>query len=269
MRLVVLGSGSRGNAIVVEDAGVRLLVDAGFGVRTLAERLRSASIDPASIDALLLTHEHGDHACGAAAAVRRWGWPVLASAGTLAALPALAGASCTSMTPGTSCLMGTWSIEATRIPHDAAEPVAFVVALPTGGRVGIAHDLGHVPAALRAAFTGLDAVVLEANHDPALLRAGPYPPVVQARIAGATGHLSNGQAAEALGGMAHAGLRHVVLAHLSEQTNTPAHAREAVRAALGRTRCRGQVWAAAQDAVLDLAIGTARAREGRQLSLFG
>jgi phosphoribosyl 1,2-cyclic phosphodiesterase len=248
MRVWVLGSGSRGNAVLVESAGTRVLVDAGFAPRTLAARLAAIGFTPADVHGVLVTHEHLDHAKGAAAAARHWGWSVHASRGTIGALPELADVS-TAFAPGATVALGALTCETVRVPHDAAAPVAVVVGDPvSGARCGVAMDLGAVPAALLAAFKGLDVLVLEANHDAAMLADGPYPASVQARIASKTGHLSNDQAAQAARSLAGRTVRHLVLAHLSDRCNTPALAIDTVRRAVEGTRFKGQVHAAPADA---------------------
>lgn len=237
LRLTVLGSGSRGNAIVVEGSHGRLLVDAGFGVRALERRLGAAGVAPDSIDALVVTHEHTDHASGALDAVARWGWRLAATQGTLAALGvgadqdgAASGIACLGHVP---CSIGGLRVEPIPVPHDAREPVALVITdEPTGARAGIALDLGHVPEALVAAFDRLDLLLVEANHDAVLLRDGPYPWMLKRRISGGLGHLSNDAAATLAARCAHRGLSAVVLAHLSETNNSPAHAVTTVGAAL-------------------------------------
>lgn len=271
MRVWVLGSGSRGNAVLVECAGTRLLVDCGFSPRTLAGRLAAIGRTPSDVHAVVLTHEHLDHAKGAAAGAAQWGWRVHASEGTLRALGEVPNAE--PFTPGATVAVGGAVIETLRIPHDAAQPVAVVVADPGAStRCGVALDLGHVPAAMLTAFRDLDVLVFEANHDPALLAAGPYPPSVRARIEGRQGHLSNPDAARAIRAFAHRGLRHVVLAHLSEHCNTPSAARAAVAQALEGSRFRGQLHVAPADGPIGPFAPTATrigAPEQFELGLFG
>lgn len=246
MRVWVLGSGSRGNAVLVECAGTRVLVDCGFSPRTLASRLAAIGRTPADVHAVVLTHEHLDHAKGAAAGAAQWGWRVHASEGTLRALGDVPNAE--GFVPGATVAVGGAVVETVRVPHDAAQPVAVVVNDPANAtRCGVALDLGHVPAAMLTVFRDLDVLVFEANHDVDLLAQGPYPPSVRARIGGRTGHLNNGDAARAIRAFAHRGLRHVVLAHLSESCNTPAAARTAVDDALAGSRFRGQVHVAPAD----------------------
>lgn len=249
MRIWTLGSGSKGNAVLVECGDTRVLVDAGFGVRTLAARLAAIAIAPASISACLVTHEHTDHTRGAAAAAARWGWTLHASAGTLASAPELQAAPVETFDAGATIAIGRADIRSVPVSHDGAEPVGYVVTdRASGARAAIVYDLGTATPAVREAVEEVDVLVLEANHDEGMLRSGPYPPFLQARIACRTGHLSN-RAAAALGaGCAHASLNHVVLAHLSEKNNDPAVATATVSRSLARTRFRGTVSTASQHA---------------------
>ncbi len=251
LRVTVLGSGSRGNAILIEGAETCVLVDAGFGVRTLAKRLHAIGKHPSQISALVLTHEHTDHASGAAQACRKWGWPLFASRGTLSAL-AESTAGCplgaTLLALDRSTKTAGFDIRATVVPHDARECTALVLEDERSGeRVGIALDLGHVPSALPDAFRRLDFLIVESNHDERLLADGPYPWSLKQRISGALGHLSNGAAAAFVSACAHRGLRGIMLAHLSETNNTPAHALSRTRDALRRSGWRRDaLWAAHQ-----------------------
>lgn len=249
MRIWSLGSGSKGNAVLVECGDTRVLVDAGFGVRTLAARLAAIGIAPASISACLVTHEHTDHTRGAAAAAARWGWSLHASAGTLAGSPELADAPVQTFAAGATLAVGRADIRSVPVSHDGAEPVGYVVTdRASGARSAIVYDLGTATPAVREAVREVDVLVLEANHDEGMLRSGPYPPFLQARIACRTGHLSN-RAAAALGAeCAHASLNHIVLAHLSEKNNDHGVATATVSRSLARTRFRGKVSTAAQHA---------------------
>ena len=249
MKCWVIGSGSKGNALLLESRGARILVDCGFAARTLATRLKLIGVAPESISAVVLTHEHGDHACGVAVAAKKWRWTVLASRGTLAALPALSGPRRIALHPGSAHALDAFDVLAVRVPHDAAEPVGFVVtAHASGARAGIATDLGEVSPALLEAFERLDLLVLEANHDEGMLRAGPYPPSLQARILGRDGHLSNRASGAAIAAVAHRGLRDVVLAHLSAVNNEPALARRTVASVIRGSAFKGTLHVAAQAA---------------------
>jgi phosphoribosyl 1,2-cyclic phosphodiesterase len=252
VRLTVLGSGSRGNAVLLESGGESLLVDAGFSPRDLARRLAAAGGTADGVRGIALTHEHGDHARGAPAAAAAWDVPILASRGTLAALaPRLKpGTATRTLEAGRTTACGPFALRSFPTAHDAADPVMLVVADATGRRVGIAYDVGSPTAALRHACHDLDALILETNHDEVLLRASRYPPAVRARIAGRGGHLSNREAALLAAEVAHAGLAVLVLAHLSDRCNRPDLAQDAVALALARTTFKGRLLVARQDAPL-------------------
>jgi phosphoribosyl 1,2-cyclic phosphodiesterase len=246
----MLGSGSAGNAVLIECDGTRLLVDCGFGTRTLAGRLRSIGVAPESIDGCLITHEHTDHVSGAGAAARKWGWSVYATAGTAKASE-LAGTPVQTFDPGATIDFPRMSVTATATPHDANQSVGFVVtSRSTGARAGLFYDIGHVSRAIADACDSLDLLVLESNHDDDMLLNGPYPRFLQARIASRTGHLSNRDAgAFARSGVCR-GVNHLVLAHLSERCNTPDVALTAMRDSLRGSRFTGTLTAAPQSAVV-------------------
>ena len=250
MRVWVLGSGSRGNAVLLEHRGSRVLVDAGFHAKALEQRLAAIDVACESIEALVVTHEHHDHVRGACAAARAWGWALHASCGTVNAYPSLREADVRTFDAGATLRFSSMELSSISVPHDAEEPVAIIATDDIGGRVGIVYDLGYANAALRRALSDLDVLVLEANHDEGMLRAGPYPPTVRERIAGRRGHLSNNAAADIARAVAHPSLAHVVLAHLSDQCNDTSLALTAVGRGLAPTRFTGAVHAAAQDAVM-------------------
>jgi phosphoribosyl 1,2-cyclic phosphodiesterase len=247
MRLTVLGSGSRGNALLVESESGALLVDAGFPFRELCARCTAAGIDVSRITGITLTHEHGDHSAGAARAASTWSVPVAASAGTLSRLRLGNGTRTVTLASSRPVTVGGFAVTAYPTAHDAADPVMLVVEDGEGRRVGVAYDVGCPTAALQHACRGLDALVIESNHDEHLLRASSYPPSVRLRIAGRGGHLSNSQAAGLVAQSAHASLALVVLAHLSELCNTPELALEAMRKSLKGTAFGGRIVVAPQD----------------------
>lgn len=274
MRVTILGSGSRGNAVLVESGGTRLLVDAGFSGRDLERRLAAAEVPPESLTALLVTHDHGDHTRGMGVAARRWGLPLFLTEPTRRA--------CASLLDGSEDVRPYSSAEPVRIGglvvtpfltvHDAVDPVAVTVTEPgTGEKLGIATDLGRATATVRHALARCHLLVLESNHDEILLRECAYPWSVKSRIGGSHGHLSNRAAAELARELYHAELCAVVLAHLSEQANDPSLAREVVGDALSRLRWRGTVDVAPQHRPLE-PIDVTRLRQLRlppQMSLFG
>jgi len=267
LRLAVLASGSAGNSIFIEAAGTRLLIDAGLGVAETSRRLARIAGRPklSSIDAVLLTHEHSDHALGAAQLADA-GLPVHATPGTAAA----AGVQGCEIRPSSGFSVGSARIHAVPTPHDAADPVGFVVEAE-GMRAGILTDLGEVTAPIREAYEGCDVLVLEANHDERLLHGGPYPPFLKRRIGSRRGHLSNGQAAQLLRTLSPTP-RCVLLAHLSLVNNRPHLARAACGAAVGRRRVElalthpHRVSPVVTPTPASIAIEPARA--GEQLSLF-
>jgi len=263
MRIVSLASGSSGNALLVDDGETRLLVDCGIGPRTLRARLAAASVRPEDVHAVAVTHEHDDHTRGLAAAIKRWAWPVIGSEGTIRGLPATVRRRAKVVRHRTH--VGGLDLELVPIRHDAREPVAYAItARDSGIRAGIAHDLGSPSDALVRAFRGVDLLCIEANHDPEMLRTGPYPRWLKVRIAGATGHLSNEQTTAFLDAVATRALRAVLLLHLSVVNNTPDVACAAVRRGIPRSAARRPSLAAAARYATSEPIGEAR---GVQLAL--
>ena len=249
--LYMLGSGSRGNCCAVESEGVALLIDAGFSAREIERRATSVGLEVGRIAGIALTHEHGDHSCGAARLARRLGAPVLTAPGTWRHL--LAKMNDAEHRPLGLCArveLGPFTIEACPTSHDAADPLALVVRGTDGTSLGVAYDLGRPTTAVRYLLRNLSAIVLEANHDEVRLRTSDYPAVVQRRIAGSAGHLSNRAAAQLLTELHHPGLAVIVLAHLSQLCNTAAAARGEVRRALHRLKFRGAIHVAEQDTPL-------------------
>jgi phosphoribosyl 1,2-cyclic phosphodiesterase len=228
MRFATLGSGSRGNAVLVESGATRVLVDCGFGPREAERRLKALDASPAELSAILVTHEHADHARGVARLADRFGVEVWATPGTWremgsGAIPNLRLFS----GHGSGFRIGDLSIIPFPVPHDAREPCQFMLE-GAGHRLGILTDAGRVTEHIRDLLRECDALLLECNHDVEMLRTGPYPPSLQARVGGNFGHLSNEQAADLLQSLPHARLSHLVAAHISEKNNRPSLAREAL-----------------------------------------
>lgn len=232
MRFAFLGSGSRGNATLVEADGTCVMIDCGFTVRETEARLARLGKTPADLDAIIVTHEHSDHIGGVAPFARRHRVPVWMTVGTRVnsaggELPELHLFS--SHEPFT---VGGLSIHPYPVPHDAREPTQFV--FDDGvRRLGVLTDAGAVTAHMETMLADCDGLVLECNHDPHMLATGPYPPPLKARVGGRYGHLSNGQAAAILARVKNDRLQHVVAAHLSEKNNRPTLARAALSEALG------------------------------------
>ncbi|MEO8563300.1 MAG: MBL fold metallo-hydrolase [bacterium] len=251
MKLWVLGSGSSGNAVLVECGESRVLVDAGFSARMLGTRLRTIGVAPASIEACIVTHEHSDHIKGAASAARRWGWSLFASSGTVDAWPELQEVNCARVTPGDGVTLTRLHMTTFATPHDAASPIGVRLSATSSGVTAVVcTDVGHVSDGVRTHCSGADLLVIESNHDDGMLRAGPYPPSVRARIASRVGHLSNRACADLARDVVHANLAHVVLAHISEHCNDHGLAQATATGALRRTRYRGAVSVAMQHAVV-------------------
>jgi phosphoribosyl 1,2-cyclic phosphodiesterase len=268
MKVWVLGSGSRGNATVIDNGSTRVLVDAGFSARELKRRLGAADIAPESVQAVVVTHEHSDHSCGAARAAQRWKWAVHATPGTAAQLPDLEAADVRTFDAGATLMFDSMSLQTVPTSHDASDPVAVIATdNSSGARAAVVMDLGQLSTHLRDALRDVEILVLESNHDEAMLARGPYPISVQRRIAGVLGHLSNREAGAAARACAHSGLQHLVLAHLSEQCNTPDHALATASAALARSRFRGKVSAAAQDSICGAFVAASRGGRALQLAL--
>ncbi len=247
MRLGVLGSGSAGNAFLLTHRGESLLIDAGFGPRSLAKRMQAFGARPESIAGIVLTHEHGDHAKGVARMARRLGCPVYATRGTLGALGARVANVPAEAVPGHGTFrIGAFRVSTCRTTHDAAEPIALSVSAPGSGKIGLAYDVGRPTAALRYLLRSCTTLLVEANHDDLMLQTGPYPPSVRQRIAGSSGHLSNRAAAELIEELHHRRLASVVLVHLSATCNTPGHALKEVRERLRQRGFTGEVLVAAQ-----------------------
>lgn len=279
MRIASLGSGSRGNSVLVESGSTRVLVDAGFSGASIARRLAALGRNPRDVDAVVVTHEHRDHTSGIGVAARRWGWPLFLTRGTARACDGLLhGDEALEMfAAGSRFRIGALEFHAFPTCHDAADPVALTVAETASGVVaGIATDLGRATTPVRAALAGCHFLVLEANHDEVRLRESPYPWSVKQRIGGNRGHLSNRLSGELARDLLHVDLGGILLAHLSQECNEPGLAVREVRAVLrhaGRDAFRGALGVAAQDQpgpVVDVEVALRAARRPTaQLSLFG
>lgn len=231
MRFASLGSGSRGNAGLIEHGQTLLLVDCGFSLRELEKRLLRLGRDPGQVTAILLTHEHGDHASGAGVFARRHGTPVYLSAGTRAACASLQ-AGCRIISSHSPFAVGDLQITPFPVPHDAREPTQFVFS--NGDlRIGLLTDVGMSTPHIEERLDGCDALLLECNHDVHMLQNGNYPAALKARVGGNFGHLSNAQAAALLQVIDTSRLQHIVAMHLSEKNNDMNLVRHALAESLG------------------------------------
>lgn len=223
MRFVVLGSGSGGNAAVVECGGLRLMIDAGLSGKQLSLRLRQVGIEPESLDGVLLTHEHGDHVRGLKVFLKQNPVPVYATAATARVVreAGIEGGQWKIFEAGQAFSLGATHIESFAIQHDAVDPVGFVVGDETR-RLGFLSDAGFVTRSMTERLRGLRGLFVEANYDEDLLEADTKRPwSIKQRISSRHGHLSNNQVADLIRDIAHPALGRVVLGHLSSDCNTP------------------------------------------------
>ncbi|MCB1762293.1 MAG: MBL fold metallo-hydrolase [Gammaproteobacteria bacterium] len=221
MRFASLGSGSRGNATLIESGSTRLLLDCGFTARELEQRLAMLGIAAESLHGILVTHEHQDHIRGVGVLARRFRLPVWLTHGTLRS-QRLGEIPDVRIIHGhqVAITIGGVRVTAYPVPHDAHEPVQFVFETAQA-RVGVLTDAGTITPHIVEMLSNCSALLLECNHDREMLVQGPYPIALQRRIAGSLGHLSNHQAACFLEQVYHAGLKRLVVAHISEQNNSP------------------------------------------------
>ncbi len=250
MRVIVLASGSGGNALVVESAGTRVLVDCGLSLRALQKRMMAAALDLEGIEALLLTHEHSDHVRGLEMLTRRFAIPVLATEGTATAagVPRLAA----KLASGRTVRIGDFQVLPVATCHDAREPVGFV--FDDGqSRVGVVTDTGVATQLMVERLAGCHGLFIECNHDTDMLRLGSYPWPLKQRIASRMGHLSNEQTRDAVERLAHGCLEVVVGMHLSRENNLPALVRSELARPLAGSSVRVEV--ADQDETLVMEVG--------------
>jgi phosphoribosyl 1,2-cyclic phosphodiesterase len=226
LRFISLASGSRGNCSLVEFGSTLLMIDCGLPLKVVEERLQAVDRHPRDVTAVLVTHEHGDHAQGVASFARRYNTPLWMTPGTGSAIRGLVRVQ--HLSPHRELVIGAIGVQPYPVPHDAREPCQYTFAA-AGRRLGMLTDAGHVTPHMYERLGACDALALEANHDLDSLQGGPYPESLKARVASRFGHLNNGQTVELLRRLDHARLQWVVGLHLSERNNTPEH----VRAALG------------------------------------
>jgi phosphoribosyl 1,2-cyclic phosphodiesterase len=219
MRFAVLGSGSEGNALVVQVGKTCVLLDCGFSLSETVLRLARLDLQADQLDGIVVTHEHGDHISGVARLARKFNLPVWLTHGTLRAQNgAWAGVSVTEINPHLPFAIGDVQVQPYPVPHDAAEPVQYVFS-DGERRLGVLTDAGGATQHIEATLSGCHALVLECNHDAEMLRTGDYPWSLKQRVGGRYGHLNNADAAALLGRLDNSRLQHVVAAHLSQKNN--------------------------------------------------
>ncbi|QJR14385.1 MBL fold metallo-hydrolase [Usitatibacter palustris] len=233
MRFSSLGSGSLGNALVVERGTTRVMMDCGFSITETKRRLERAGLAPADLTAIVVTHEHDDHLGGVAAFAKRFAVPVYLTRGTAQWLPDdFPRVLIRLIDSHTVFAIGELQVEPFAVPHDAREPVQYVFG-DGASRIGVVTDLGTPTQHVAEKLTGCDALVLECNHDRDMLMNGPYTPSLKLRVGGRFGHLSNADAAALLAHLDRSRMKHVIAAHLSQQNNTRALAAAALAQAMG------------------------------------
>jgi phosphoribosyl 1,2-cyclic phosphodiesterase len=236
MRFASLGSGSQGNALIVEVGATRVMLDCGFGLRDTLMRLARLGVSPETISGVVVTHEHDDHARGVERFATRYATGVWITHGTLRTVGAGGrfGARISLVDPHRPFAIGDVQLEPFLVPHDAAEPVQYVFG-DGARRLGVLTDAGTPTTHMVDTLSGCDALVLECNHDAEMLERGPYPPQLKRRIASRLGHLDNRASAELLARLDRTRLKQVIAAHLSQTNNTPDLARAALAGALNCT----------------------------------
>jgi len=235
VRFSSLGSGSRGNATLVQHGGTSVLVDCGFALRETEKRLARLGVDAATLSALLVTHEHGDHVRGVGPLARKYNIPVYLTHGTCKQARIGEVHQLVRINSHDPFSIMDLQVQPVPVPHDADEPCQFIVG-DGAKKLGVLTDLGTITPFVRQSYAALDALVLECNHDVAMLAQGPYPLSLKHRISGDYGHLSNCQAAQLLREIGETKLQHLVISHISEQNNSAALAVDAVADALGCQR---------------------------------
>jgi phosphoribosyl 1,2-cyclic phosphodiesterase len=220
MRFTSLGSGSSGNALVVECGRTRVMMDCGFTIADTKMRLERSGLAPSQVTGIVVTHEHDDHMGGVARFAKRYAIPVYLTRGSAQWLPedfpAVLVRYIESHAP---FAIGDLQVEPFPVPHDAREPVQYAFS-DGNARLGVATDLGCVTQHVVETLSGCTSLVVETNHDLDMLMAGPYPPSLKHRVAGRFGHLDNSGARHLVEALERSCLRHLIAAHLSKQNNT-------------------------------------------------
>ena len=227
LRFASLGSGSKGNATLIESGATRILVDCGFSLAETEMRLHRLGCPPQSLTAILVTHEHGDHASGVGRLSRRYNIPVWLTVGTYHAMRDIRFAQTHYINVHQSLPIHDLLVFPFPVPHDAREPCQFVFS-DGNRRVGLLTDVGSHTPLITQMLQNLDALLLECNYDAQMLADGAYPPSLKSRVAGRYGHLDNCQSSDLLKQLDVSRLQHLVGMHLSENNNLPSHAYQAL-----------------------------------------
>lgn len=222
IQLCVLGSGSSGNCAYISDGQSALLLDAGFSAKEIFRRMKETGLDPACVRGIVISHEHGDHVRGAGPVSRALDIPVYINKPTYSRIKNAIGKikDLIHFETGSTFMVNGINASSFSISHDCADPCAFVFE-NDGGRLGFVTDSGAVTMLIEEKLRGVDYLVIESNHDPEILKAGPYPWKLKQRIASRSGHLSNEVSVELVGNILHSDLQGVTFAHLSKTNNNP------------------------------------------------
>lgn len=231
LRFASLGSGSKGNATLIESGKTRILVDCGFALSEVEKRLWRLACDPASLTAIIVTHEHGDHANGVGRLSRRYRIPVWSSVGTYHAMRDKEFTRYYPINIHESFSINDLQLSPFPVPHDAREPCQLV-ASDGEWRLGLLTDTGAITPFIKEQLSGVDGLLLECNYDAGMLETGPYHYQLKKRVASTYGHLDNAQATQVLQSLDTSRLQQVVGMHLSEQNNLPEYAQAALAAGL-------------------------------------
>ena len=235
MRFASLGSGSAGNALLVESNATRIMLDCGFGIKETVARLSRLSLSPEDLTGIVITHEHDDHAGGAFKFAAKYNVPVWLTYGTFKMvdrfLPHLHNLTLNIIDSHTAFSIHDIQVQPYPVPHDAREPIQCIFSNGIK-RLGVLTDVGRSTPHIEAVLSGCDALVLECNHDASMLQAGPYSWSLKKRVGGDLGHLENTEAATLLAKLDNTKLQHIIAAHLSAKNNTPALAQKALSGVL-------------------------------------
>jgi phosphoribosyl 1,2-cyclic phosphodiesterase len=233
MRFASLGSGSEGNALLVQAGSSTVMLDCGFNLTESVSRLARLGLTPEALTGIVVTHEHGDHVAGVARLARKYSIPIWLTHGTLRVQHKTLGdlSNVTEINPHLSFSIADILVQPFLVPHDAAEPVQYVFS-DGSKRLGVLTDVGSSTPHIEQTLSGCDALVLECNHDADLLAKGDYPYSLKQRVGGRYGHLSNAAAAALLAKLDNSRLQHIVAAHLSKKNNQPKLALQALSSVL-------------------------------------
>lgn len=232
MRFASIGSGSAGNATLIQTQETTIMLDCGFSCKETLKRLAVLEVEPENIDAIVVTHEHNDHISGVGVFSRRFNTPVWMNYGTAQQKKLGKIAELNIFDSHLSFHIKDLQLDPFPVPHDAREAVQFIFN-HNRKRLAVLTDLGHITEHIVQQLTDLDALILESNHDLQLLQNGSYRPSLKRRVAGNYGHLNNHQAAELIQHINTSSLQFLIAAHLSQENNTPQHAIDAFKAVLG------------------------------------